>query len=122
MSYLDASDARSCIITNGHDWYAIWRTFDDERWQADGATYFGARFRLNEWKTAILKLEHFLSMCNSYCLTGQANRTVVITDFRSYPVDRGLDRSTSMFYFADSSALPLKGRGCGFRPPTTASW
>ena len=124
MSYLDASDARSCIITNGHDWYAIWRTFDDERWQADGATYFGARFRLDEIveNGDHLRLEHFLSMCNSYCLTGQANRSVVITDFHSYPVDRGLYRSTSMLYFADSSALPLKGRGRGFRPPTTASW
>ena len=92
MSYLDASDARSCIITNGHDWYAIWRTFDDERWQADGAAYFGARFRRAEIveNGDHLRLEHFLSMCNSYCLTEQANRSVVIEDFHSYPVDRGL--------------------------------
>lgn len=117
MSYLDAYDARSCIVTNGWDWYAIWRTLDRDPWLLPNAAYYAARFRLDEVVETndLVRLEQFLSMFNAYSLSGQCNRAEPISGFFAHPVKRRLYDTTSTLYFADVSNRPLRGQGSGFQ-------
>lgn len=124
LSYLDAYKARSCIVTNGWDWYAFWRASDSRFGAADPVRYFGARFRLDEVieDGDRMRLGQFLSMFNATCLSDRANRAVPITGFTSYLVERRLYQSYSTLYFSDESARPSKGHGSGFRLPTNTNW
>lgn len=124
LSYLDSYEARSCIVTNGWNWYAFWRASDSRFGTADPLRYFGARFRLDEIieDGDRMRLGQFLSMFNATCLSDRANRAVPISGFTSYPVERRLYQSYSMLYFADESARPLRGRGSGFCSPTSTHW
>lgn len=122
VSYLDSYDARSCIVTNGWDWYAIWRTNDV--WDAGNSKYFGARFRLDDVIASgdRIRLGQFLSMFNATCLSGRSNRAVPITGFQSLEIKRDLYQTSSTLYFVNASDRPLKGRGSRFLAPSETDW
>lgn len=121
LTYLDNYPARSCMVTNGYDWYAFWNGANGISDTLCGVQYFGARFRLDEIIRSgdRIRLGAFLSMFNATCLSGQANGVTEITDFKSLSIARGLYEQSNMLYFADSTTSPMRGRGSGFCPPST---
>ena len=127
ITYLDQYAVPTCLVTNGWDWYAVWKAEEGFCDAIRYNNYFGARFRLDEILADgdILAFRHFLSMFNVVCLSGHANGAVPITDFKSLLIRRKLYAQQaihvdmSRLFFADCSDRPMSGRGSGFCPPST---
>jgi hypothetical protein len=133
QSPIDQYAVRTCLATNGWDWYAVWKAEEGVCDEIRYNNYFGVRFRLDEILADgdIPAFRQFLSMFNVACLSGHANGVVPITDFKSLLIRRKLYEQQaihvgmSRLFFADCSDRPMRGRGSGFCPPSTpdeGSW
>lgn len=117
LTYLDKYNAKSCIVTNGWDWYVFWKT---ENWDQFSKTniinYFGLRFRLDEAASSndMVRLEQFLSMLNYTSISGAANDLAAVTGCSLFKLDRKLYNTQSHLFWADFSNGPVNGRGSGF--------